>query len=41
MIVFVYRDSSQYNDILYEINDVKKKKKDGLQVIALLYRSFF
>ena len=27
MIVFVYRDSSQYNDILYEINDVKKKKK--------------
>ena len=40
MIVFVYRDSSQYNDILYEINDVKKKI-DGLQVIALLYRSFF
>ena len=27
MIVFVYRDSSQYNDILYEINDVKKKKR--------------
>ena len=27
MIVFVYRDSSQYNDILYEINDVKKKKQ--------------
>ena len=40
MIVFVYRDSSEYNDILYEINDVKKKK-DGLQVITLLYRSFF
>ena len=30
MIVFVYRDSSQYNDILYEINDVKKKKNRWL-----------
>ena len=30
MIVFVYRDSSQYNYILYEINDVKKKKNRWL-----------
>ena len=40
MIVFVYHDGSQqYNDILYEIIDVKKI--DCLQVITLLYGLFF
>ena len=39
MIVFVYHDGSQYNDILFEIIDVKKI--DGLQVITMLYGLFF